>query len=122
MIPFTGIGFIVAIGVIAGLLFTPLAIAICKRFGFLDNPGRHKRHKTPVPILGGTALLVSVWTTLGIARLLYPELSEIDPFFPYIFAGALIIYGVGLLDDFIPQRAWVKLIAQIVAGLVLYWG
>jgi UDP-GlcNAc:undecaprenyl-phosphate GlcNAc-1-phosphate transferase len=122
MISFGGIGLIIALGVVAGLLFTPLAIGICKRFGFLDNPGRHKRHKTPVPILGGTALFLSVWTTLGIARLLFADMAEIDPFFPYILAGALIVYGVGLLDDFIPQRAWVKLIAQIVAGLVLYWG
>ena len=48
----------------------PLLIWWGHRFGLLDQPGRHKRHKRPVPYLGGVALFVSVWSSLLVSTLL----------------------------------------------------
>ncbi len=89
----------------------------------MDLPGHHKRHKRPTPLLGGVALFITTWLTVGVGYLLFSELFEglSDRVF-YIFLGSLIILLVGLSDDLKPLSAWVKLTAQIAAGLMLYLG
>ncbi len=112
-----------AIALVLGLVLLPLGIRVGTKFRLLDHPGRHKRHRQPVPILGGTAALLVVWITVLLARVLFPEsMRELDAILPFILAGALVVYGIGLLDDFKPQTAWAKLAAEIIAALLLYWG
>lgn len=109
---------------LAGILFTLAIIRLCHKFSIYDHPGgRHKRHKKPTPILGGSAILLSFW--LGIlAYLIFNNggFGEIRESIPHILAGSLIIFGVGLWDDFRPLSAWIKLAAQAAAGLILYYG
>jgi UDP-GlcNAc:undecaprenyl-phosphate/decaprenyl-phosphate GlcNAc-1-phosphate transferase len=111
------LSFIMALFLVQGF------IKICHRYSIYDRPGFHKRHKQPTPILGGTALIISFWLMVGI--LLFFDRSsfqEIKPSIIYILAGSLIIYFVGLIDDLRPLSAWSKLIAETVAGLILFWG
>ncbi len=106
-----------------GLLTVPLCIRIGHRFDLLDRPGRHKRHKRPVPFLGGVALFLSVWLTVLVMSLVFHRtLADYTPVLPYVLAGAMIILLVGLSDDLQPVNPWVKLGAQVSAGLVLYLG
>lgn len=123
MIPATGI---IAAGVLAATLsaaLCPLIIRIGHRYGFLDLPGKHKRHRHPTPALGGVALFVAFWITVAVMSVLFPKaLEEFRGALGFIFAGALIIFLVGLSDDLSPVSAWVKLAAQVSAGLVLYIG
>jgi UDP-GlcNAc:undecaprenyl-phosphate GlcNAc-1-phosphate transferase len=107
----------------AAMAATPLMIKVGHRYGLLDVPGRHKRHKRPTPYLGGVALFITVWLTVIFSCLVFP------PFYGgfggvlfYVLGGALIIVLVGLSDDMSPVSAWVKLVAQVAAGLVLYLG
>lgn len=113
-----------ATSALAGLLLTLAAIKLCHKYSIYDHPGgRHKRHKQPTPILGGTAILLSFW--LGILVYLIfngGAFGEIKDSIPYILLGSLMIYGVGIWDDFRPLSAWPKLTAQAAAGLLLYWG
>lgn len=114
---------LLGIALALGLILLPVSIRLGHRFRLLDHPGRHKRHRRPVPLLGGTVVLIVVWLTILSAVLIYPEATqEIALLLPYIFLGALIVYGIGLLDDFRPQTAWVKLTAEIVAALILFLG
>jgi len=101
----------------------PVAIRLGKAHGWVDLPGQHKRHNRPVPVLGGVVLFVAVWITLAVTLVIFPNLfaAVYDSIF-YIFLGALIILLVGLSDDLSPLPAWVKLAAQIAAGLTLYIG
>ncbi len=111
------IAFLLAFGML------PLLIKLGHRNKWLDYPGKHKRHKSPVPLLGGTALFLTVWGTIGIGYLLAPEyLHELDPLLPYLFGGAALIYLTGLIDDFRPLSAWLKLGAQAAAGMILFAG
>ena len=101
----------------------PLAIRLGLRFSLLDLPGKHKRHKTPTPILGGVALFFTIWITVGLALLIFPNTyQELSPSIFFIFAGALVILLVGLADDLSPLSAWVKLASQAAAGLLLFLG
>jgi UDP-GlcNAc:undecaprenyl-phosphate/decaprenyl-phosphate GlcNAc-1-phosphate transferase len=112
-----------SLGLVLGLIIVPAMIGVSRKFKLYDLPGLHKRHKRPVPLLGGTALMLTTWLALGVARLMFSdELAELDRFLPFILAGGLAVYGVGLLDDFRPQTAWMKLAVEILAGLVLFWG
>lgn len=111
------------VALFASFVLSRLAIVICRRFSIYDHPRRHKRHNKPTPILGGTAVLISFW--VGVLTFLLLDSGAfpgIRNTLPNILAGSLIIYLIGLWDDLKPINAWVKLIAQAAAGLVLYSG
>ncbi len=115
----------IVIAVLVSLAVSFLAIGQLIKAGhkykLLDTPGRHKRHKRPVPILGGLALFAAVWIAVLVSSLLFPDFAlEPAGSILYIFLGALVIVAVGLADDIRPLSAWIKLAAQICVGLILY--
>ncbi len=113
----------IVVSFLLSMLLVPLAIKAGRRFNILDQPGARKRHKRPTPNLGGVALFAAVWLTVGVSYLFAADLfAEISGFLIFILGGALIIFLVGLSDDLSPVTAWVKLAAQVAAGLVLYIG
>jgi UDP-GlcNAc:undecaprenyl-phosphate GlcNAc-1-phosphate transferase len=99
----------------------PLLIRLGHRYGFLDTPGKHKRHKRPVPYLGGVALFFAVWSALMVSALISPDWYEANgSSLFYVFLGGLVITLVGLADDLSPLSARVKLGVQVLIGLMLY--
>lgn len=118
-----GVILTLAVGFVISLVAMPVALRLATRYRLLDNPGAHKRHRKPVPIVGGAVLFVALWTSLILPALLYPALlGGLADSILYIFAGALIIFLVGFSDDLKPLSAWIKLTAQVAAGLILYLG
>jgi UDP-GlcNAc:undecaprenyl-phosphate GlcNAc-1-phosphate transferase len=116
---------ITAIAVAAAITFAliPTALRLSHRFEFLDPPGRHKRHKKPVPLVGGIVLFVALWGSIAVTYLVFPDaFAEQAGSLLYLLCGALIVFLVGLSDDLTPLSAWTKLFAQVAAGLVLYMG
>ncbi len=111
------------VSLILSLALLPLAIRLGHRFDLLDHPGRHKRHEHPVPHVGGTVLFVTFWSAVLLPSWI-GGLPSIEPAqaVPWMFAGALLIYLVGLVDDIRPLSAAVKLLVQAVAGILLYLG
>jgi UDP-N-acetylmuramyl pentapeptide phosphotransferase/UDP-N-acetylglucosamine-1-phosphate transferase len=108
---------------IVGAVTLPYAIRIGHAHDLVDKPGKHKRHKRPVPVLGGVAMFISVWLSVGVSAILFPDLlGELSSSVAYILAGALIILLVGLSDDLSPLSAWIKLAAQVAAGVALFMG
>lgn len=117
--------------VLAGIIFSaalsflliPRVIKFGHRHQFLDMPGRHKRHKKPVPPLGGLILFVVCWATVLLFLLIdYSAVADIAYHLLFIFFGALLLFLVGLSDDIKPLAAIWKLAAQVAAGLLLYYG
>lgn len=85
---------------------------------FVDAPAQRKLHTTPIPLLGGLAILVGVLLAVLI-------LYRGDP--PRTVFGVLLattIVGlVGLVDDYRPLPATVKLLGQIAGIAILaYYG
>ncbi|MCP4684640.1 MAG: undecaprenyl/decaprenyl-phosphate alpha-N-acetylglucosaminyl 1-phosphate transferase [bacterium] len=113
---------IAAAAIVTAVLMPP-ALRLAHRFRFLDPPGLHKRHKTPVPLVGGIVLFVALWGSVALTYLLFPDTFEGQAgSLPYLLCGALIVFLVGLSDDLTPLSAWTKLFAQVAAGLILYMG
>ncbi len=112
----------ILISSISAIFIIPLVIKLCHKYSLLDFPGKHKRHKKPMPIFGGVALFITFWMTVFVALLFFENLNtQLSDSIIYIFMGALIILLVGIADDLTPLAAWVKLAAQISAGLVLFF-
>jgi len=109
-------------GVVTGVL-VPIICRMGFRWGVLDMPGEHKRHRFPTPNLGGISIFLGFWAAIFFAYRNYPALSgELGHFLYYVVAGGIIIFLIGLIDDLSGLTAPVKLISQIITGLILYAG
>lgn len=82
-------------------------------------------HSDPVPRLGGLGIFAGFALTLLVASQTY-FVKEIfkDTLAPWgILGGAVVIVIVGVVDDFIDLRWWIKLLGQIAGALVVAaWG
>ncbi|HSH00005.1 MAG TPA: MraY family glycosyltransferase [candidate division Zixibacteria bacterium] len=100
-----------------------LLIRLCRRYDILDHPTNRKRHTRPTPNIGGAALLVCVVVTILCAKVIFAG-SFVGHDAPWLSlsVGAALVFAVGLIDDVRPVGAWVKLLAQVAAGLILFSG
>ncbi len=93
---------------------TPVMRRVALRLGIIDYPGSRKLHPTPVPLLGG----VAIYAAVVIALLLYDDRREIVEV-TGILVGATWISLWGIWDDCRSLRVSLKLVAQLVAALIL---
>jgi len=109
-------------GVATGIC-APLISRICFRIGLLDLPGEHKRHRFPTPNLGGIAIFIGFWAAIIVAYRLFPVVpQELGRFLYFVIAGGVVVFLTGLIDDLSELSALIKLMAQIIVGLILYAG
>ena len=114
--------FLVALGSVH--LLTPLSIKIAEKIGAVDIPTERKVHKTPIPRLGGVAvvsavaiaLLVGATVNIYIPRIVNTNLMG-------LLVGSLIIIAVGVWDDTRNANPFVKLAFQVIAATIaVYMG
>jgi len=139
VIPLVGVASVVVAFVISALA-TSLSKQVALRLGMMDVPGRHKTHSEPVPMLGGSAIFLTIlgMSLLGMALVRYWAATETPEWIPEelaiyvsgaaskapmglgILTGALILHVVGLIDDRKNLPAAFKLIAQalVATGVV----
>ncbi|MCL4805542.1 MAG: undecaprenyl/decaprenyl-phosphate alpha-N-acetylglucosaminyl 1-phosphate transferase [Anaerolineae bacterium] len=86
--------------------------------GFVDLPSQRKAHRTPTPLLGGTAIFIGA--IIGVL-LIYggnPQPTVIG-----VVLAASVVALTGLIDDYRPLPAWAKLGGQLLGFLILaYFG
>ena len=109
----------------AVLLATPLVRRIAVRFGAIDRPSDRKVHPKPTPTLGGVGILVGVLVGLGVAylipsfRALYHQSLELQG----TLIAAVVMTGIGVLDDTRTLSAPAKVAGQLLAaGLLILNG
>lgn len=98
------------------LVLNPITMMIAKRFGFIDDPKKHKHpailHKKIIPRAGGVpiflAFLISSLLLIGFSK---PLLG--------IILGGLILVAVGVIDDRNDLNYLWKLLAQLVAAAIV---
>jgi UDP-GlcNAc:undecaprenyl-phosphate GlcNAc-1-phosphate transferase len=95
----------------------PFIRKLALRIGFVDRPNKRKIHKEPVPLLGGLSMYFAFIVTAGI-------FGKAGKTFWGIFLGGLIIFAIGVIDDYYKTRgkdfkAWPKFVMQILAALIL---
>ncbi len=105
--------------VFLSLVCTPLAIATALRRGVLDKPGGHKSHSSPVPYLGGLAVVVSFSASMLIPVLAINE-SSVSREFVVVIGVALALALLGLFDDLRGLSSTLRLACEIAAGVMLW--
>lgn len=105
------LSFVIAFAVAFGT--TPFVKSLAQRIGAVDKPDEARRvHKKPTPLLGGLAIFYGF--TISVLCL-----SQIDAGVRGMIIGGIIIVVCGIFDDIHPMRAWVKLLCQIVAAVIV---
>lgn len=126
---------------ILSLVLTKIMQQVALKKGFVDYPHHHKAHSTPVPLLGGASIFCSFFITIFagvLIAILAKNINFISQFIPQglieylpgvfkvmykisaIFAGSLIIFLLGMVDDSKSLGALVKLLVQIFAGTIVF--
>jgi UDP-GlcNAc:undecaprenyl-phosphate GlcNAc-1-phosphate transferase len=113
-----------ALSVVLALLITPLVRDYLGKY-FLDHPdGIRKKHASPVPRVGGIAILVSYVITFAIAMALpFTYAQHLHHELPNILLltmVASVVFLTGVLDDLIGLAAWQKLLGIVVASVLAY--
>jgi UDP-GlcNAc:undecaprenyl-phosphate GlcNAc-1-phosphate transferase len=120
---------LIALGMSAfvlSLLLTPVVRNLFRRWGLVDHPDSvRKLHEQPVPSGGGVAVALAY--VLSYAVLLSLRLhggSIVEEGLPLtwrLLPSALVVLGVGLLDDILGLRPWQKLLGQVAAAAGAFW-
>lgn len=113
-----GLTFLLSWGI--SLWLTPRFRRIALRFRFVDRPEERKIHRKVITRLGGGAIYVSFWSTVGALFFL----KNLPPRTWAIFLTSLPLFFLGVVDDTRGvKRRWVKLLVQfITASCLIFLG
>ncbi|MCH8525159.1 MAG: undecaprenyl/decaprenyl-phosphate alpha-N-acetylglucosaminyl 1-phosphate transferase [Balneolales bacterium] len=82
----------------------------------LPDNGR-KQHKAPTPTLGGVGIFFGFVLSISIVGgFMAPD------YFPFLIAGITLLFVVGIKDDLMGVSAKKKLVAQILASVMVVYG
>ena len=90
----------------------PLFAWIANRLNILDIPDTRKIHLEATPLLGGAAVFIGFSVALLTNGIFSKQLLV-------ILIASLILFGIGILDDFKGVAAGIKLVAQLVCTLLV---
>jgi UDP-GlcNAc:undecaprenyl-phosphate GlcNAc-1-phosphate transferase len=93
---------------VASFVFVSPARWLSSRLGIMDIPGGRKNHEGPTPLLGGLAVFSSFILALFINGIITPILIT-------LISASTIILFVGILEDWLGVKEWVRLLAQAAA-------
>jgi UDP-GlcNAc:undecaprenyl-phosphate GlcNAc-1-phosphate transferase len=121
----TGVSLILLItAFILTALFTYALIRFSHRWKIYDYPDARKLHTGPMPFLGGVAIFFSFWIIFSIFSVLCKDLLSVGgSFYQAFLISSGVIFLSGLIDDFVDLKFYFKLLAQVIAALILiYYG
>ena len=109
---------------VACLVLIPIVRRLAVRCGLVDQPdGRRKVQARPVAMGGGIAILASAVLGVGAAAMIpglpRDQLADWWPTALGIGLAAVVICGVGVMDDFRLIRGRHKLVGQILAVAIV---
>ncbi len=113
---------LLAIGFSALLLslaLTPLARECMRKLGAVDQPSARRINRTPIPRGGGISVVLTVLILAPLSITRFPNLSSAfwDLFIPFAIS-AIILAGVGFIDDLRGVHPLTKVAAQIIIALL----
>ena len=101
------------------LVLTPVALAVAVRNDVLDQPGGHKGHASPVPYLGGVAIVVAFAAAVIGAAIIYPPESGVGELWVVLLLAVGLAF-VGLADDLRNLSPVVRIAAEVLCAVQLW--
>ncbi|MFZ2905748.1 MAG: MraY family glycosyltransferase [Cyclobacteriaceae bacterium] len=95
-------------------LVIPVIIKYSLEKNLVDIPGRRKIHKKITPSMGGIAIFLGFF----IASLIWIDISNWKDI-RIIMIALFIVFFIGVRDDLVPLRPFMKLLGQLLAGSLL---
>ena len=117
-----------ALSLAISLILIPPVRRLAFRMGWMDRPDGHRKvHIREIPRVGGLAIIVAMALGLFVFALLRPVLPgglavAFEMPSALIILGALLMAGVGFVDDVRDMHALPRLIAQTVISLLVVVG
>lgn len=121
-------GCLFVIALITTIALVPLAKKLAVKLDAIDYPDERRVNQTPIPRLGGIAIIGGIAISLFIVWLGSYFFGWRTPFsghpgltinYLWTIIGMLFMFGVGLIDDVFDLRALVKLGGQIIAATIV---
>jgi UDP-GlcNAc:undecaprenyl-phosphate/decaprenyl-phosphate GlcNAc-1-phosphate transferase len=105
----------------AALILTPIFRDIFKNYNVVDRPGYRKVHAYPIPRVGGIPIALAYGLALLSFRDPGQQWSANAPVAIQIIPGALLVFAVGLLDDFFNLKPLNKLLGLLLSASIVFW-
>jgi len=104
------------ISFVAGLIAVALVRYVCNKNGWVAHPQKDRWHTKSTALHGGVGIMLA-WLPLVLTSL---NTAQVIPqVFYFFFAGLIIIFFVGFLDDIYHFRPRTKLVWQIIVALLV---
>jgi UDP-GlcNAc:undecaprenyl-phosphate GlcNAc-1-phosphate transferase len=115
------------VSALLALLLTPLVRNLAWHLGVIDQPDQQRKtHISPIPRMGGVAILAAVLGAYGVllvARFTSGAIVwEGLPLVLRLVPAIAVIFTIGIIDDIVSIRPWIKLTGEIVAALLAWIG
>lgn len=101
------------------LFLTPMAVRVAVRRGVLDRPSEIKAQESPVPYLGGAAILLAFTSVVLGAAIVNPPESGLGEL-AVILGLATALALMGLVDDLRGLSPWLRLVVEVGAGVAVW--
>ncbi|MBC8526680.1 MAG: undecaprenyl/decaprenyl-phosphate alpha-N-acetylglucosaminyl 1-phosphate transferase [Candidatus Cloacimonetes bacterium] len=98
-------------------LIVPLNCKLSTKLGIIDYPRKRSIHKIATPKSGGISLLIGLFLTQFILLVLKKHPSS--HLFWGLIIGGILIFILGILDDYFDIHAWIKVIIEIIIVLII---
>ena len=113
------IAFVAAL--LAAAAATPLASRLSLALGVVDRPNERKvSARANIPRWGGLAVALGTFVGIGVALLIAPTDESFQQTLEALLVGALLVLGVGAMDDRWALAAWPKLAVEIIAAGIAF--
>jgi UDP-GlcNAc:undecaprenyl-phosphate GlcNAc-1-phosphate transferase len=100
-------------------LLTPLMRIVAIRLNVVDNPDQsHKTHRTPIPYLGGVAIIIGVLAVTSFSLIGFSTSQANILLASSLLLPAIALGLLGLVDDIRNLSPWPRFVAQSVVGLL----
>ena len=109
------------VAAIATFIATPLARKTAEHFGVISAPDDRDVHESPTPHLGGPAMLFGLLAGALFAWLIgdFSDVFSTQSEILGVLVAAIVMCGVGVIDDVRPISAPAKVAGMVIAGSVL---
>ncbi len=106
------------IALIVAFSMTPAASRLSKIWGVEAQPGGRRRHKVPIPKLGGLPITIAFLAGVAAIYLIMPPSGDDAIRLRGVVLGTLVVFMGGLVDDIFELPPWAQFVIQLAGAAI----